>query len=249
MTHFQGKTVLVTGASSGIGRAVARQLVARGATVYGVASSDASASAARAADPAIHWLAADLRSPSAAEATVHAATAAGGQLHALINNAGVYKFAPLADTSDQLLREQFELNVFGAFALTRAALPALTAARGAIVNVSSTSAWKPMPNQSAYGATKAALESLTRSWAVELAPHGIRVNAVAPGPTLTEGISRLPFPPEVFAQMAAAIEAAIPLGRAAQPDEVAHWIVALADPSVTWLTGQVLHVDGGLSAT
>lgn len=249
MSNFKDKVVLVTGASSGIGHASALEFLARGATVFGLASSEASAAAARAKAPDIRWLAADLRAPGAPATVVRDVMAGAGRLDVLVNNAGIYKFAPLADTSDELVREHFEINVVAPFGLTRAALPALAEARGTIVNVSSTSAWKPMANQSAYGASKAAIESLTRAWAVELAPRGIRVNAVSPGPTVTEGITRLPFPPEVFAQMKAAIEAAVPLGRAAVPAEVAHWVVALADPRVTWLTGQVLGVDGGLGVT
>ncbi len=246
MTRFTGKSVLVTGASSGIGRAAARRFLAEGATVFGLASSDASAAAARATDPQIRWLAADLRAPGAAAVVVRQL---GGALDVLVNNAGIYKFAALADTSDELVHEHFAVNVYGPYALVREAAPLLATARGVVVNVTSTSAQKPMPQQTAYGASNAALEALTRSWAVELAPLGIRVNAVSPGPTLTEGVRRMPFPPEVFAQMAKRMEAIIPLGRAAQPAEVAHWIVALAVPASTWLTGQVLNVDGGLTAT
>jgi NAD(P)-dependent dehydrogenase (short-subunit alcohol dehydrogenase family) len=245
----QSHVVLVTGASSGIGRATARQLATRGSTVFGLASTSQSAETARTADPDIHWLAGDLRDPATPPRVIREVVSSAGRLDALVNNAGIYKFAPAAATSDELLREHFDINVLAPFALIRAALPALAESRGAIVNVSSTSAWKPMPNVSAYGASKAALESLTRSLAVELAPQGIRVNAVSPGPTVTEGITRLPYPPEVKAQMKAQLEQMVPLRRAANPDEIAHWIVALADPTVTWVTGQILGVDGGLGAT
>lgn len=249
VSNFQGKVILVTGASSGIGHATLRRFLDHGGAVYGLASSADSAARAREAEPRADWLAADLASPEAAAGVVHEVIARAGRLDVLVNNAGIYRFSPFVETTDALVREHFEINVYAPFAISRAAVPALAAARGSIVNVSSTSAWKPMANQAAYGASKAALESLTRALAIELAPRGIRVNAVSPGPTVTEGIGRLPYPPEVFAQMKASIEAMIPLGRAATPDEIAHWIVALADPAVTWLTGQILGVDGGFGAT
>jgi len=98
-------------------------------------------------------------------------------------------------------------------------------------------------------AGKAAVESLTISWAVELAPHGVRVNAVAPGPTETPVFRNAGLPAEVIAGMKEGLTKSLPLGRMGQPAEIAHWVVALADPSVTWVTGQVLSVDGGMSLT
>ncbi len=249
MKNYAGKVVLVTGASSGIGEAAAVAFEAAGARVYGLASREETARAARERHPAIQWLAADLAKRPEVDAVVEQITKKEARLDTLVNNAGIYLFAPLQGSNDEMMRRQFETNVFGLIAITQAALPQLIESRGTIVNVSSTSAQKQTPNQSIYAATKAAVESLTRSWAVELGPSGVRVNAIAPGPTETPGIARLPWPKEVLAAARAQIIASLPLRRLGTSEEVARWIVALADPTVSWVTGQVLGVDGGLRAT
>lgn len=249
MKKLDGKVVLVTGASSGIGEAAAVAFETAGARVYGLASRQETLHEARGRHSAIRWLAADLSKQSEITAAVRTIAAQEGRLDTLVNNAGIYLFAPIQGSSDELMRRQFETNVFGLVAMTQAALPMLIESKGTIVNVSSTSARKPTPNQSIYAATKAAVESLTRSWAVELGPSGVRVNAVAPGPTATPGIARLPFPKDMLEAARAQIISALPLGRIGTSEEVAHWIVQLADPTVTWVTGQVVGVDGGLVAT
>jgi NAD(P)-dependent dehydrogenase (short-subunit alcohol dehydrogenase family) len=131
----------------------------------------------------------------------------------------------------------------------KAALPHLQASRGAIVNVSSTYGHRPIVGGGHYAASKAALESLTRSWALELAPDHIRVNAVAAGPTESEALTSSGLPAEVVEQIKADEAARIPLGRRGDPDELAAWIVRLSDSRTAWVTGQVLTVDGGLELT
>ena len=249
MKSSEERVIVVSGASSGIGQAAAVAFQRTGAIVHGFASNAGSLAAARDRHPEIRWRAVDLTKRTEIDAAIKAIVDESGRIDTLVNNAGIYKFAPLEASDDTLMRSQFEINVFGLIALTQAALPALKASQGSIVNVSSTSGHKAMRDQSMYGATKAAVNSLTRTWALELGAHRVRVNAIAPGPTETEGIARLPFPKEVFAAMRAQIEAQLPLGRTASSAEVAHWIVVLADPQATWLTGQVLGVDGGLSVT
>jgi NAD(P)-dependent dehydrogenase (short-subunit alcohol dehydrogenase family) len=166
-----------------------------------------------------------------------------------VNNAAIFVFDSLEQANEEALRSQFEANVFGPFFVSRAALPALKESRGSIVNVSSAAGHKASPGGSIYGATKAAVESFTRSWALELAPLGIRVNAIAPGPTETPGFDKSGLTPQQVAAVKASFVKQVPLGRMASTEEVSRWIVSLADPSVTWLTGQVLSVDGGMSLT
>ena len=114
------------------------------------------------------------------------------------------------------------------------------------MNISSTYGHRPLPGASHYAASKSALEQLTRSWAVELAPDGIRVNALAPGPTESEALAAAGLPDELIDQIKKDEAARIPLGRRGDPVEVATWVLRLADPAASWLTGQVLTIDGGL---
>jgi NAD(P)-dependent dehydrogenase (short-subunit alcohol dehydrogenase family) len=238
---FEGKVVLVTGANSGIGETAAVRLQEAGATVFGLARREDALEAARSRHPDVHWLRADVTN----EATVKE----GGRLDVVVNNAGSGAFAPLEQSTAEMVRSQFEVNVFGLTFVTRAALPALKSSRGSIVNIGSAAGHRAMPGGSHYGATKAAVESLTRSWAVELAPFGVRVNAIAPGPTDTPVFEKLGLPKEAISAAKAQFVKQVPLGRIASTDEIVHWIVALADPSVTWVTGQVLSIDGGMGLT
>lgn len=148
------------------------------------------------------------------------------------------------------MREIFAVNVIGPSLLATAALPHLTAARGAIVNVSSTFGHKAAAGLSHYAASKAALEHMMRCWALELAPAGVRVNAVAAGPTETEFLAeRMQLSPEQVAHVKKEEAGRIPMGRRGVPEDVAPWIVALAAPDAAWVTAQVITVDGGLDAT
>jgi NAD(P)-dependent dehydrogenase (short-subunit alcohol dehydrogenase family) len=246
---FEGKVVLVTGANSGIGETAAVRLQEAGATVFGLARREDAVAAARSRHPRIHWLLADVTNEAQVSAAVESAVKEGGRLDVLVNNAGIGAFVPLEQSTAEIVRSQFEVNVFGLTFVTRAALAALKASRGSIMNIGSAAGHKPMPSGSHYGATKAAVESLTRSWAVELAPFGVRVNAIAPGPTDTPVFEKLGVPKEAIGAVKAQFVKQVPLGRIATTDEIVHWIVALADPSVTWVTGQVLSIDGGMSLT
>jgi NAD(P)-dependent dehydrogenase (short-subunit alcohol dehydrogenase family) len=249
MTQFANKVVLVTGAASGIGEAAALAFRDAGATVFGMARTQASLEAARNKHPKIHWVLADVIDAAQVRGALDAVVREGGRLDVLVNNAAIFAVAPLEAATEQLVRSQLDTNVVGLTLVTQAALPALKHSRGAIINLSSAAGHKAVPGAAHYGATKAAVESLTKSWALELAPHGVRVNAVAPGPTETPVFSKLPIPAEMVPQVKAQFVSQVPLGRMASAQEVAHWIVAVAEPGNTWMTGHVLAIDGGMSLT
>lgn len=190
---------------------------------------------------------ADVASPQDAKRTIDKAIDLWGRVDALINNAGAGAILPLADATADRILDIFSINVVGPSLLSAAALPHLSATRGTIVNVSSTFGHKPGAGLSHYAASKAALEHLTRCWALELAPLGIRVNAVAAGPTESGALTGMMG---LTSEQAEAIKkeeiARIPLGRRGIPDDVADWIARLSGASSAWITGEVITVDGGL---
>jgi NAD(P)-dependent dehydrogenase (short-subunit alcohol dehydrogenase family) len=168
----------------------------------------------------------------------------------LVNNAGAGAILPLEAATSMASTEIFAVNVFGPSLLVTAALPYLKVSGGNTVNISSTFGHKAASALSHYAASKAALEHMTRCWALELADQRIRVNAVAAGPTETDFLTeRTALSDEQAESVKAQERSRIPLGRRGLPEEVATWIVALASDAAGWITGQVITVDGGLSIT
>ncbi|MFD0555916.1 NAD(P)-dependent dehydrogenase (short-subunit alcohol dehydrogenase family) [Stackebrandtia endophytica] len=248
-------TAIVTGAGSGIGRATALRLARTGARVLAVGRREAAlaqtAQLQRRENPDGHIdiLPADITDPEAPQTITAAAKARWDRLDILVNNAGYLEIMPLAELSADRVRRLWEVNVTAPSLLAHHALPLLRDTGGTIVNVSSVFGQRPGAEISHYAASKAALEQLTRSWALELAPDRIRVNAVAPGPVKSEALSAAGMSAEEAAELETAEAARIPLGRRGEPEEIADWVWNLANPASTWLTGQVITVDGGLNLT
>jgi NAD(P)-dependent dehydrogenase (short-subunit alcohol dehydrogenase family) len=247
MKTLKESVVIITGGSSGIGRATALSFASLGAKVLITGRRAPSLDETAKDQPNIETLVADVAEPKEASRTIVRAIELWGRLDVLVNNAGAGAIMPLSDVTVQRIIDIFAVNVLGPSLLAKEALPYLKETKGSIINISSTYGSKAGAALSHYGASKAALEYLTRSWALELAPNRIRVNAVAVGPTETgalEGMMGLSTQQAEIAKQGEREQ--IPLGRRGTPNDVARWIVSLADPASDWITGQVLAVDGGL---
>jgi ketoreductase RED2 len=238
---FTGKVVLVTGSSSGIGEEIARQFAAQGAFVVVNSARSVDEGRALAADlPGAAYIQADIADEAAARALVAQASAIHGRLDVLVNNAGVTEVIAHQDLEAANLdvwRRIFEVNVFGTWTVTTAAMEALRAARGSVVNVSSIAGLRPTGSSIPYAASKAALNHLTVLLAKVVGP-AVRVNAVAPGLVDT------PWTKD-WDQIRAGVEAIAPLRRSGRPADVAEVVLALA--SSAYVTGQVIAIDGGLT--
>lgn len=241
------QTVLITGGGSGIGRAAAELFAEHGWQVMISGRREAPLAEVAAGNPGIAYHVGDVSEAGQPEALVARTVDVYGRLDALVNNAGALAAAPVASASPEMVAGLFGVNVFAPTQLLRAALPYLTAVGGSVVNVTSAVAQRPQGNGAGfYGASKAALDYLTKSWAVELAEAKVRVNAVAPGPTDTP-IQDLAGSPEDIARSKKFQSESLPLKRLGEPHEVARWIHLLADPASAWVTGQILAVDGGMT--
>jgi 3-oxoacyl-[acyl-carrier protein] reductase len=246
MIDLSGKSAVVTGGSRGIGRACCLALARAGARVcvnYRVESPSAELAVEEIENGGgeAFALAADVSRREEADMLVDEAVHRFGGLDILVNNAGIWKGSPVDEMTDAEWEETMAINMTGTFFCTRAAVPFMKNARwGRIINVSSTAGQRGEAFHSHYAASKGAMISFTKSLAVELAPHGITVNCVAPGWVATDMSRESLLGPE-----REAILATIPLGRVARPEEIAGAVAFLASDLASFVTGEILNVNGG----
>ena len=249
MTTLTGKVAIVTGASKGIGAGIAKLFAQSGAAV--VVNYSTSKDAA-------HALVAEIKSSGGKAVAIQAdfsktadikrlfeeSKRAFGTLDILVNNAGVYAFGPLESATEQEFHRQFTTNVLGVITATQEAAKYFGPNGGSIINISSIASVGFMPNSVIYAASKSAVDAITRVTSVELAPKKIRVNTLAPGATITEGIAALGWPEEAVK----AIISTIPFGRPGQPEDIARAALLLASDDSAWVTGERITASGGQRA-
>jgi 3-oxoacyl-[acyl-carrier protein] reductase len=247
MSDLKGKVAIVTGASKGIGAAIAEKLAANGAAVvvnYSRSGSEAEALVKRIRNGGSRAIAvqADLSRPAEAEKLFKRAIEEFGRVDVLVNNAGTYEFLPLSGIQEEHYNRLFDLNVKGLLFASQQAAAAFADGGGSIINISSVVSVSPKANASVYSATKAAVDAITKSLAAELGPRKILVNSILPGVTETEGLDASPAS-ENFRNYALS---QTPLGRIGQPKDIAGVVAFLASDDAKWITGLLISVSGGL---
>lgn len=242
--RLAGRTAIVTGGSRGIGAAVARRLAADGArvaVVYRSNSNEANAVVESIRKTGAEAIAvqADVADAASVNTMVTTVREAFGAIDILINNAGILEGQPVGEIDQASFDAQFRTNAFSVILVTQAVLPHVPARGGHIVNVSSSLVYRPRAGLAVYAASKAAVDGLTHAFAIELGPRNITVNAVAPALTRTDMTA--PIPDEVKDRM----RESTPLGRLAEPEDIADAIAFLASDDARWITGRTLKTDGG----
>ncbi|HWE36098.1 MAG TPA: glucose 1-dehydrogenase [Isosphaeraceae bacterium] len=251
MSKLAGKVAIVTGASKGIGASIARHLAAAGAAVvvnYSASKEGADRVVAEieAAGGKAVAVRADLSKKADLDALFAGARRAFGRLDVLVNNAGIYEFAPLEDVTEEHFHKQFNLNVLGLILAAQEAARHFGPEGGSIINISSLVGVSPSAGATVYSATKAAVDAVTKSLSKELGPRQIRVNSINPGMIETEGVHASGI---LETDFHARVLAQTPLGRIGRPDDIGPIAVFLASDDSRWVTGETLLAAGGMAAT
>jgi 3-oxoacyl-[acyl-carrier protein] reductase len=248
MSKLEGKVAVVTGASKGIGASIAKHLAAEGAAVVvNYSSSKEGADRVVAEITAKGGKAIPLQADFGKQADIKRLFAetkkAFGRLDVLVNNAGVYEFAPIEEVTPEHFHKMFDLNVLGLILASQEAVKLFGPTGGSIINISSVAATMAAPTTSVYSATKAAVDAVTKSLAKELGPRNIRVNSINPGMVDTEGYRAAGIAESDFRKQ---VESQTPLGRIGEPHDIAPAAVFLASSDSSWITGETFYISGGL---
>jgi 3-oxoacyl-[acyl-carrier protein] reductase len=247
MADLKGKVAVVTGASKGIGASIAKALGAAGAAVVinyarDKAGADSVAASIAAMSGKAIVVQGDVSKAADVQRLFDETKKAFGRLDVLVNNAGIYKMAPIEDLTEEEFGRQFNINVLGTLLAIREAVKHFGPAGGSVINLSSIVSLKALPNAAIYSATKSAVDAITRVLSVELGPRKIRVNAIAPGLVETEGTHRAGMVGGAYERNALP---GIPLGRLGQPEDIARVAVFLASDESGWITGERVMASGG----